>query len=70
MPESKSILKSKTVWANIATALVMLATVANIDLSAEEATAIVTGIFTLVNVVMRLVTKGPAHVLNPGEQVK
>ena len=61
--ESKSILKSKTVWANIATALVMLAAVANVELSAEEATAIVTGVFTLVNVVMRLVTKGQAHIV-------
>lgn len=63
MNESKSIFKSKTVWANIATALVMLATVANVELSAEEATAIVTGVFTLVNVVVRLVTKGPVHIL-------
>lgn len=61
--ESKSILKSKTVWANIATALVMIAGVSNVELSAEEATAIVTGIFTLVNVIMRLVTKGPAHIV-------
>lgn len=69
MPESKSILQSKKVWANVATALVMIATVyggANRDpplLSAEEATAIVTAVFTLVNVIMRLVTRGPAHVL-------
>ncbi|KKW41022.1 MAG: hypothetical protein UY90_C0065G0012 [Candidatus Peregrinibacteria bacterium GW2011_GWA2_54_9] len=63
MDESKSILKSKTVWANVATALVMLATVANVDLSSEEATAIVAGVFTLVNFVMRLVTRQPVHIV-------
>lgn len=67
--DSKSIFQSKTVGANITTAVVMLATVAQFDLSPEEATAIVGGVFTIVNVIMRLVTKGPAHIIAP-EAVK
>jgi len=67
--ESKSIFKSRTAWANISTAAVMIAAIANVELTAEEAAAIVGGVFTLVNVIMRLVTKTPAHLIAPkGEQ--
>ena len=65
--ESKSIFKSKTAWANVATMAVMVATVFNFDLTAEEATVIVGGVFTAVNVIARLVTKQPAHVVAPGK---
>jgi len=51
-------------------AIYLMAAVANVELSPEEATAIVTGVFTLVNVVMRLVTKAPAHVFKKAEGEK
>lgn len=61
--ESKSIFQSKTVWANVASVLAVVAARFGLELSPDDALALATGLLTAVNLVMRLVTKQPVHLV-------
>lgn len=62
--EKKSIFASKTFYANIIAGAVTLGGVFGLDLGldAEAQSSLVTGIFVVVNIIMRLITKGPASI--------
>ena len=59
--EGKSIWKSKTFWVNALAIIVSIAGVFGLDLNlgAEEQTAIITTIMGVVNIVLRFTTKEP-----------
>jgi len=61
MDNSKPFWASKTLWANIVALVAVLTASFGFDLGldAETQTAVVAAIMTVVNIVMRLVTKGP-----------
>ena len=55
---SKAIWQSKTFWVNVVTVGATIGGFFNFDLAPEQQTALVGGIFTVVNIVMRLVSSG------------
>ncbi len=63
-PEKKSIFASKTFYANILAGGATLLGVFgfDLDLDAEAQASLVAGIMVVVNIIMRLVTKGPASI--------
>lgn len=63
--DSKNILQSKTLWANLIALVAVLLGAHNIDLDADTQTQLVATILVVVNIVLRFVTKQPVHVLSP-----
>ncbi len=60
---SKAIWKSKTFWANVVAVLATVGGFFNFDVSPEQQASIVAGIFTIVNITMRLVSSGKVSAL-------
>ena len=63
--EGKSIWESKTFWVNAIAIIISIAGVFGLDLnlSADEQTAVVTTIMGVVNIVLRFTTKEPIKAL-------
>ncbi len=68
--ESKSIFLSKTAIANVLATALLILTFAGFDfeLTAEQQTSVVGGVYTVLNIIMRLVTKQPAHVFKKPDE--
>ena len=67
--EGKSIWKSKTFWVNALAIIVSMAGVFGLDLNlgAEEQTAVVTTIRGVVNIILRFTTKEPIKAIASAE---
>lgn len=66
---SKHILTSRTLWANTVGAVLAFLAIFGLDLALtpEEKSALVTVIMAVINVILRLDTKQPVHILNDKE---
>lgn len=60
--DTKSILQSKTFWANVVGVIVTLLAMKGIQLSPDDQATIIGGIMLVINVVMRLVSNGPVTI--------
>ena len=59
--EPKSILASKTFWANLIALAAVMAGSAGLDIGVEEQGTLVAGIMAVVNIILRFVTKSPVN---------
>lgn len=60
---AKPVYKSKTVWASVGVLTATILGAFNVDVSTQEQSAIIGGVFTLVAVIMRLTTKDAVTIL-------
>jgi hypothetical protein len=65
--DSKSILTSKTLWVNLIALIVMIAASFGLDLGIDDGQKgeIAAGVIAVVNVILRLMTKQPVHIVTP-----